>query len=168
MAVFKSDKSARIAKLLRNQGMEARYMNEIIGFNLRMTDIHAAIGRVQLKQVGKWTATRIANAEFFIENLEGVVVPSTPAGYKHVYHQFTIRVDSMRSKFIDHLTKSEVGSGVYYPIPVHRLKAFNLSLDLPETSRACDEVLSIPVHPNLSKRDLNKIVSAVNSYEVSK
>jgi dTDP-4-amino-4,6-dideoxygalactose transaminase len=135
-----------------------------VGFNTRMTDIHAAIGRVQLTKVDAWTATRQANAAFLDANLEGVVVPPVAEGAVHVYHQYTIRVPEDRDGFAQALADEHgVGTGVYYPIPNHRLPSFRLELDLPETERAAEQALSLPVHPALSDGDLETIVKAVNS-----
>lgn len=155
---------ARMLRLLRNQGMERRYENEVIGFNTRMTDIHAAIGRVQLDKLAGWTSRRQSNAAFFDANLRGVVIPPVGAGATHVYHQYTIRVvDQDRDAFSAALAQRGVGSGVYYPIPVHRLPSFALDLDLPETERAAAQVLSLPVHPAVSDQELDTIVTAVNA-----
>jgi len=155
---------ARRVQLLRNQGMERRYENEVVGFNARMTDVHAAIGRVQLTKLAGWTQQRQANAKFFDDNLEGVVIPVVAPGAVHVYHQYTIRVVGQdRDAFAAHLLELGVGTGVYYPIPNHRLPSFNLTLDLPQTESAAKEVLSLPVHPSLSSADLEKIVTAINS-----
>jgi len=155
---------ARKTKLLRNQGMEKRYENEIAGFNTRMTDIHAAIGRVQLKKLAGWTKQRQDNAKFFDDNLNGVVVPPVAPGATHVYHQYTIRiVDQDRDKFAEELGKRGVGSGVYYPIPNHRLPSYGLTLDLPVTEQVAKECLSIPVHPSLSQADLEKVVEVINA-----
>ncbi|MDB5940368.1 MAG: aminotransferase DegT [Polaromonas sp.] len=132
-----------------------------------MTDIHAAIGRVQLTKVGAWTATRQRNAAFLDKNLEGVIVPAVAAGAVHVYHQYTIRVPEGRDAFVTALKEEhQVGSGVYYPVPNHRLPSlahFAGGLDLPETEKAAGEVLSLPVHPSLSQGDLERIVVAVNT-----
>jgi dTDP-4-amino-4,6-dideoxygalactose transaminase len=156
--------TARMVRLLRNQGMEVRYRNEVVGFNTRMTDIHAAIGRVQLGKLAGWTAQRQANAAFLSANLEGVVVPSVAEGAVHVYHQYTIRVPGHdQDSFVAALAQKGVGSGVYYPTPVHALPSFGLRLDLPETARAAREVISLPVHPSLSQDDLETIVKAVNA-----
>lgn len=164
MITTASDEVARQSRLLRNQGMEKRYVNEIVGFNTRMTDIHAAIGRVQLTKLAGWTEKRRNNAKFLDENLNGVVVPYVAPGAFHVYHQYTIRmVGHDRDAFADEMTKRGVGNGVYYPTPVHRLPSFDHTFDLPETTLATKEVLSIPVHPSLSTGDLETIVSAVNS-----
>ena len=157
---------ARMIKLLRNQGMEKQYENEVVGFNARMTDIHAAIGRVQLTKVDGWTAIRRNNAAFLDANLRGVVIPPVADGAVHVYHQYTVRVPEGRDGFVRALREEHnVGSGVYYPIPNHRLPSlapYAPGLDLPETERAAREVVSLPVHPSLSQSDLDRIVAAVN------
>jgi perosamine synthetase len=167
MVTCADDSLARNVRLLRNQGMEKQYENELVGFNARMTDIHAAIGRVQLTKVDAWTETRRSNAAFLDANLEGVVVPPVAAGAVHVYHQYTIRVTEDRDGFVNALREEhQVGSGVYYPIPNHRLPSltpYAPGLDLPETERAAREVVSLPVHPSLSTADLERIVAAVNA-----
>lgn len=162
------DTVARNCQLLRNQGMEQRYANELVGLNNRMTDIHAAIGRVQLGKVGEWTRQRQANAKFLDENLQGVVVPPVAEGAEHVYHQYTIRVvDTDRDRFMQALREEyQVGSGVYYPIPNHRLPSlapYAPGLDLPVTETAAKQVVSLPVHPSLSQDDLERVVEAVNA-----
>jgi perosamine synthetase len=154
---------ARKIRLLRNQGMERRYENEIVGFNARMTDVHAAIGRVQLTKLARWTEHRQRNAKFLDKNLEGVVVPRVADGATHVYHQYTVRVPGHdRDRFAAALRARGVGSGIYYPIPSHHLASFGRNLDLPETERAAREVLSLPVHPGLSHADVERVVEAVN------
>jgi perosamine synthetase len=159
-----TDEVARMVRLLRNQGMERRYENEVVGFNCRMTDIHAAIGRVQLSKLAAWTKQRQENAAFLDANLRGVVVPPVAESAMHVYHQYTIRVPEDRDGFAAALLgEYGIGSGVYYPIPNHRLPSFGLTLDLPETERAAREVLSLPVHPSLSQADLDLVVEAVNA-----
>ena len=162
MIVFKDSSVARTARLYRNQGMEKRYENEIVGFNLRMTDIHAAIGRVQLSQLDGRTKKRQENAAYLSMHLsEYVVVPTVPEGYSHVFHQYTIKIEGDRDKFANKLTELGIGSGVYYPIPVHELPAFGKKKKLSNTSAVCNQVLSLPVHPLLSLKDLKKIVNAV-------
>jgi perosamine synthetase len=162
MIVLKNESHARSCRLYRNQGMEQRYQNEVVGFNLRMTDIHAAIGIEQLKNLIKWTDKRIENARFLNTKIEKVKTPSTPIGFKHVFHQYTVRIESNRDKFSEILTGLGIGNSVYYPTQVHRLPSFSLSLDLPHTEKATFQALSLPVHPSLSKRDLNRITDAVN------
>ncbi len=151
-------------RLLRNQGMQKQYENEIVGFNARMTDLHAAIGRVQLTKVLGWTAQRQQNAAFLDANLENVGTPAVKAGAGHVYHQYTIRVTEDRDGLAKALRDEyNIGTGVYYPVPNHRLPSFNRTEDLPNTETAAKEVLSLPVHPSLSQDDLERIVAAVNA-----
>ncbi|MGV1034567.1 MAG: DegT/DnrJ/EryC1/StrS family aminotransferase [Microbacteriaceae bacterium] len=166
-----TDELARNVRLLRNQGMEKQYENEVIGFNARMTDIHAAIGRVQLTKVGRWTEQRRENAQKLssaLGELSGVVVPKIAPQATHVFHQYTIRVDAAERDRIRQALEQEhaVGSGVYYPIPNHRLPSltkFAPNLDLPETEKAASEVLSLPVHPSLSDGDLDRIINGVDA-----
>lgn len=163
-----SEEVARRAQILRNQGMAQQYANELVGVNNRMTDINGAIGRTQLRHLEEWTKKRQENAAFLDENLEGVVVPAVAPGATHVYHQYTIRVpEADRDAFVGELRdKFQVGSGVYYPIPNHRLPSlakYAPGLDLPETEKAALEVISLPVHPSLTQEDLERIVEAVNT-----
>ncbi|WP_131106497.1 DegT/DnrJ/EryC1/StrS family aminotransferase [Ornithinimicrobium sufpigmenti] len=163
---------ARGVRLLRNQGMERQYANELVGLNNRMTDIHAAIGRVQLGKVGAWTAQRQANAAVLDEGLgavAGVVTPPVRQGCTHVYHQYTIRIDGATGAERDEVVRAlreehRVGCGVYYPTPNHELVSlarYAPSWELPETARAAREVISLPVHPSLSQGDLERVVDAV-------
>jgi perosamine synthetase len=165
MVVTDSAETARMLRLLRNQGQEIRYRNEVIGFNTRMTDIHAAIGRVQLAKLPGWTKQRQENAAFLDANIKGVITPFVAPGSTHSYHQYTIRVPGgnaeVRDKFMEELTKRGVGSGIYYPTPIHRLPSFNLKLDLPETEKLVTECISLPVHPSLTKDELATVAQAV-------
>lgn len=158
---------ARKCRLYRNQGMEKQYENEVVGYNLRMTNIHAAIGREQLRKLAGWTKQRQENAAFLSENLHGVKVPKIAPQATHVFHQFTIRVTEDRDGFVRALREEyQIGSGVYYPIPNHRLPSlahFAPDLELPATEAAAREVVSLPVHPALDTEDLERIVTAVNT-----
>src|SRR5699024_6726147 len=157
-------------RLLRNQGMERQYANEVVGFNARMSDVHAAIGRAQLGNLAGWTATRVANAAFLDEQLVGVTTPVVRAGARHVYHQYTIRLPGAseveRDEFADALRARGVGSGVYYQVTYDRLDSlvrYGQEGQLPVSDRAASEVLSLRVHPGLSKGDREKIVTVVNT-----
>jgi dTDP-4-amino-4,6-dideoxygalactose transaminase len=164
---------ARTLRLLRNQGMEQRYQNEIVGANMRLTDVAAAVGRVQLTRLSEWTEQRRANAAYLDRNLTGVAVPPVADGYRHVYHQYTIRINGDRDAFQAKLKLRGVGSAVYYPTPIHRLRPYLTnggelaSWKLPETDRAAVEVLSLPVFPGLTQKQLNRIVEAVNTVAVA-
>ncbi|MGJ6980644.1 DegT/DnrJ/EryC1/StrS family aminotransferase [Aestuariimicrobium soli] len=154
----------RNLRLYRNQGMLQQYHNEVVGLNNRMTDIHAAIGRVQLTKVDAWTKTRQSNAAFLSSNLEGVTPPPVADGAVHVYHQYTIRVAGDRDGLAKALKDEyNVGSGMFYPVPNHRLAPFQAAVDLPETERAALECLSLPVHPSVTQEHLERIVTAVNT-----
>jgi perosamine synthetase len=157
---------AERARLLRSHGSARRYYYDSLGYNFRMTDIHAAIGLVQMQKLEQATAARQANAAFLSENLRGVVVPSVPDGYRHVFHQYTIRVPEGRDEAVERLKAAGVGTGIFYPLPLHRQKLFlDLGYDdsLPVAERVAREVISLPVHPALSRADLEHIVASVNA-----
>ena len=156
-------------RVIRQHGMRTRYYHDELGFNFRMTDIHAAIGLAQLGRLEDFNRRRQANAEFLSARLKGVTVPLVPTGRTHVFHQYTVRVpDGRRDALRAFLQERGIGSEVYYPVPVHRQRYYTGELgyqvDLPETDKACQEVLSLPVHPGLSEADLEAIVSAVNEF----
>jgi perosamine synthetase len=160
---------ARTLRLLRNQGMEQRYANEIVGANVRMTDVAAAIGRRQLTQLAAWTAKRQANAAALTSGLVGVTTPVVPPGSIHVYHQYTVSAPGIRDALQAALTERGIGSATYYPIPIHRLKPFLTSdgvpdprWDLPETEKAAAEALSLPVFPTLTDDELQRVIDGVN------
>lgn len=164
MIVLDDKETERRSRLYRNQGMEIRYQNEVVGLNNRMTEIEAAIGLVQLTKLAKWTSRRQSNAKFLSENLQQVVSPKVSPKASHVFHQFTVKVEGHdRDKFAAELKRRGIGCDVYYPTPVHRLPSFNSKVSLPVTERIKDVCLSLPVHPSLSKSDLNRIVETVDS-----
>jgi len=164
MVAVASPEVERLLRLYRNQGMQRQYENEIVGFNARMTDLHAAIGRVQLGKIEAWTRQRQENAAFLNAHLEGVVTPSVAPDAVHVYHQYTVRVPDDRDGLARALREEHgVGTGLFYPVPSHRLPSFRSEVDLPETERAARECLSLPVHPAVSPADLDRIVHAVNT-----
>lgn len=134
----------RLMRLYRNQGMKAQYMNEVVGFNARMSDIHAAIGRVQLTKVDGWTKQRQENAAFLSANLQGVTPPPVADGAVHVYHQYRIRVPADRDGLAKALRQEyNIGSGMFYPIPNHELAPFRVDIDLLQTANAAAECLSL-------------------------
>ncbi|WP_084961698.1 DegT/DnrJ/EryC1/StrS family aminotransferase [Thermoactinospora rubra] len=156
---------ARTLRLLRNQGMEQRYANEIVGANMRMTDVSAAIAREQLRRLPEWTEQRRRNAKTLDSLLTGVSTPRVADGAQHVYHQYTIRVPEGRDSLQTRLAGRGVGSAVYYPTPIHRLRPYlnRGSWDLPHTDRAAAEVLSLPVHPSLTDTEIARVAEAVTS-----
>ncbi len=164
---------ARTLRLLRNQGMEHRYANEIVGANVRLTDVAAAVGRVQLTQLPAWTEQRRANAKYLDSMITTMATPPVADSARHVYHQYTVRVRGDRDAAARIFTERGIGNAVYYPTPIHRLKPFLTAdgtpgpWDLPETERAASEVLSLPIFPSLTPRELERIAEAANSVEVT-
>lgn len=165
---------AYVCRLLRNQGMERQYANEVVGLNNRMTDVAAAVGRVQLGKVAAWTERRQHNADVLtagLSALPGVRTPHVPEGARHVYHQYTICFDGVTGEERDRIAHTmreewQVGTGVYYPIPNHRLPSlasFAPECELPATEKVARECLSLPVHPSLSEADLERIIKAVSA-----
>jgi perosamine synthetase len=171
MVTTSEDAVADRARLVRAHGMRVRYYHEMLGFNFRMTNIHAAIGLAQLRKLEKFNEARIANAAYLSERLprDKVKVPAVRPGTRHVFHQYTVRVlppldrDAVREK----LAAAGVGSEIYYPVPVHEQQLYRElgfgDQHYPESERAAREVLSLPVHPGLSRDDLDTIVAAVEA-----
>lgn len=154
---------AETLRLLRNHGMRRRYHHEVLGTNARMTDISAAIGRVQLRKLDAWTKLRRANADYYRTTMaDAVTVPVEADRSLHVYHQYTVRTAD-REALIGRLEAVGIGYGIYYPVPCHRSEYLALAgtPELPETDRAAGEVLSIPVRPDLTEEERETIVAAV-------
>ena len=161
MITTADDELARKCRLLRAQGMEVRYQNEMVGLNVRMTDMAAAFGRVQLTRLSAWTEARRANASAYDAQLSRVTVPAVANDAHHVYHQYTIR-SADRDGLLARLREHEIGCDVYYPTPVHALPSFGLEIELPITEMVSQEVLSIPVHPFLTTEERTKIIEVIN------
>lgn len=153
-------------RLLREHGMKTRYHHEELGFNYRMSDVHASIGLGQLRKLSEANQRRRAVAARYTSELVGVITPTEMPNAKHVYHQYVIRV-SQRDLFAERLRTRGVASAVHYPFPVHRQTAL---LDvgmgeatLPITERLCEEILSLPVYPSLSDDEVERVISATNA-----
>lgn len=156
------EKLAEMAKIYRNHGQVKRYYHDYLGYNLRMTDICAAIGLEQLKKLGGFNDARISNSAYLNEKL-GDLAPYVAEGIKHVYHQYTIRVKD-RDDVVKKLNDAGVGTGVYYPVPINEqnyYKDLGYSMDTPISSEVAKEVLSLPVHPSVSKEDLDFIAEKI-------
>jgi dTDP-4-amino-4,6-dideoxygalactose transaminase len=155
-------------RLLRSHGMRRRYYYEFLGYNFRMTNLHAAIAVAQMDKLEEYTAKRRANAAFLSEHLTSVVTPRSPEGYEHVWHQYTVRLDSGRDRdaAVQQLRDAGVGTGVFYPVPAHQhdyVRQVVGEVSLPVSEKLAQEVISLPVHPLLSQADLDKIVEVVNT-----
>ena len=166
-ATTDDDALADRIRLYRNHGMRVRYHHESLGSNFKPTDLAAALGLAQLARLDERTAQRGRNAARLTEGLRGYLTPQVPDGREHVWHQYTMRFPGERQRVIDGLTERGIGTLIYYPIPVHRqayLQDFvpgAAELDLPVTDRLADEVLSIPVRPNLTAEELQAVIDAV-------
>jgi dTDP-4-amino-4,6-dideoxygalactose transaminase len=164
---------ARRLRLLRNQGMEARYQYELPGYNYRLTDLQAAVGLPQMDRLSERTEQRRANAVALTDGLRdvpGLRLPAIPEGRTHVFHQYTIsvlpeaRVD--RDALADGLRARGVGSGVYYPRPVYDYDCYRAhplvaEVSMPRAEAAGRQVLSLPVHPLLRADEVEQVAAAV-------
>jgi dTDP-4-amino-4,6-dideoxygalactose transaminase len=169
------DSVAARLRVLRNQGMGARYVYEMPGHNFRMTDLHAAIGVAEIQHLPVRTERRRTNATQLttgLAGIEGLTTPIEQPGRTHVYHQYTVRVGPAARLDRDTLAKElearGVGSGVYYPRALHEYDCFRghprvvVDGSLQEAERAGREVLSLPVHPWLSDGDLDRITTTIH------
>jgi len=175
MVTTDDDALADRLRLLRNQGMRARYQYEMVGTNYRMTDIQAAIGLSQLPFLDEWTERRRANAAALTEALadvEGLDLPREAGGRQHVYHQYTIRVRDDASLDRDGLAAAlhdaGVESGIYYPRMAHDYECFRVHPlvqpgSVPNAAQAARQVLSLPVHQWLGPEDVAQVGKAVRS-----
>ena len=161
---------AENAKVFRAHGASVRYHHDEIGYNFRMTDIAAAIGLAQLDKIDGFNNKRIANANYLNEGLkdvDGVITPYCAYGSKHVYHQYTIRVEKGdRDDWVDIINDCGVGTGIHYPIPLYNqpiYRSLGIEGNCPNAELAADNVISLPVHPSLTKDDLDLVIEAVKT-----
>jgi len=161
-------------KMFRHHGQpeESRYQYLDLGYNYRMTEIAAAIALEQLKKIDKLNRQRIRNAKKLTDGLKGIkgiITPITKQNNKHVFHQYTIRVTKefgkTREELIKYLERKGVGWGIYYPKPLHLHPHFRDSNykkgDFPVAEKISKEVLSLPVHPLVSKKEIEFIIKTI-------
>jgi len=159
-------------RLLRSHGSRVRYYHESLGYNFRLTDLQAAIGRVQLAKCAAFNDRRRANAAC----LDGLIThpavrkPRVQPGVRHVFHQYTVRVIGDRDEAVRQLAAAGVGSAVFYPLPIPRqplYKQLGYTAHTPVADRLSEQVLSLPIHPSLSAEDLQQIAGAVNALQIA-
>lgn len=151
-----NDEIAEVARMLRVHGARKKYYNEMIGYNSRLDEIQAAILRAKLPHVDEWNESRRQAAQRYnhlLKDVPGIITPHEDSNAKHVYHQYTIRVQNgRRDELKEHLSKNGIGTMVYYPVPVHQLPIYR---EHPPTlavaQRLAGEVLSLPIWPKVSK-----------------
>lgn len=172
MLTTDNEDCAILARRFRQHGMSAPYVYEELGYNYRITDLQSAIAIEQLKKVDKFTRSRQDNAKALTDGLsdvQGLVLPETASDRNHVFHQYTIRVTEdfplSRDGLIDELHSREIGAGAYYPRALHtypHISKLGYKIgDFPEAEKAASEVISLPVHPNVSFDNTQTIISAI-------
>jgi dTDP-4-amino-4,6-dideoxygalactose transaminase len=167
MVVSDSTEIAARIRTLRNHGQTEKYRSSEPGWNSRLDEIQAAVLRVKLRHLSEWQRARRSNAAEYtrlLQQVPGVMPPLEPEGFEHVYHQYTIRTER-RDALQQHLAARKIGTTVYYPHPLH-LQPLYASLghkrgDFPHAERATQEVLSLPMYPELRKDQIARIVEAI-------
>ena len=185
MVVTSDEKIAARLRALRNHGQTGPYLSTERGWNSRLDELQAAILRVKLRHLADWTATRQAHARLYdslLEDLPGIVPPRVPNGREHVYYLYTIRVEGrpggytrandrgndVQSDLVQQrLQERGVSSMVYYPVPLH-LQPLYASLggkpgELRVSERAAREVLSIPLYPEMTTEQVQRVAAAVRT-----
>jgi perosamine synthetase len=167
--VLTSDEAiAERLRRIRNHGRSRVDDHDTLGFNFRLTNLAAALGLPQLARLPAWTAARIAHASFYREHLLGVARPTVRPQHRHVFHQYTVRAESeqARDRLVAGLHQAGIEARVYYPRPIHRqpiMRALGLgNVELPVTDELCRTVLSLPVHSQLTRAELELVVATVN------
>jgi dTDP-4-amino-4,6-dideoxygalactose transaminase len=173
MITTDDDELADRLRVLRNQGMRARYQYEVAGHNYRLTDLQAALALPQLAALDERTAARRANADRLIAGLSdvaGLRLPRQLDGRGHVWHQFTVLITDDapldRDEFVARLTERGVGSGVYYPKLVFDYDCYRANErvvvpEVPVAASVAERVISLPVHPKLSTEDVDTVIETV-------
>lgn len=170
MVVTNSPEIAVRLRTLRNHGQTAKYLSSEPGWNSRLDEIQAAILRVKLRHLADWQRARRSNAAEYtglLEQVPGVMPPHEPEACEHVYHQYTIRCER-RDALQEHLAAQNTGTTVYYPHPLH-LQPLYAHLghkpgDFPHAERAAQEVLSLPMYPELRKNQIGRVVGAIAEF----
>jgi len=169
--VTNDDELAKKAKMLSNHGRyNEKYTHQIEGYNSRMDSIQAAVLRIKLKYLDQWTDMRIKNAEKYGELLhdKDVRIPFVRDNSKHVYHLYVVRVndrDELKSKLKD----NNISAGIHYPIPLHLQPAYDYldykKGDFPITEKVSEEILSLPMWPEITKSSLKNIINCLDLKE---
>jgi perosamine synthetase len=163
---------AKRARLLRDHGQTEKYHHIILGYNYRITEATAAVGLVQLKKLDKLNKRRKENASLLtkgIERIPGLTPPHVNDDFKHVFYQYAIRVEEdypmERNKLAQHLRERGIGVAVHYPTPIYKQPSYEeLGYEktiCPVSEEACRHILSLPVHPSVTSRDIEYILNVL-------
>ena len=165
MITTNDEEIAQKVGMLRDHGRTQKYVHEILGLNCRLSEVHAAIGKEQLKHLAEWTEKRRAIAARYglLLRDSGVIVPVEREWAKHVYHMYVIRV-KQRDKLASYLKDKGIETGIHYPVPVHQQPCMKSDAHLPITEQYADEVLSLPMHPQLSDEQVEYVASEVRNF----
>ena len=156
-------------RVLRNYGSRVKYVNEVPGYNSRLDPIQAAVLRVKLKYLDEWNARRAALARVYCDGLagSGLVLPQVPAWAEPAWHLFVVR-HPQRDALHKHLADAGIGSMIHYPIPPHQQQAYAgagfAASAFPLASRMADEVLSLPMGPQLGVEQAQDVVTTVRAW----
>ncbi len=170
MVVTNDEALAQKIKVLRVHGSKVRYIHEMIGFNSRLDNLQAAILIVKLKYLNDWTKRRQENADYYNSQFKGLPLqtPFVPEGYTHVYHQYTMRVPNKRDSLMSFLNNNGIEARTYYPIPLHLQECFKelgyKKGSFPETEKAMDEAVSIPIDAELTLEQKEYVVAKVKEF----
>ncbi len=164
-----SEEIRDFATSMRMHGTKSdRYRHELFGYNSRLDEIQAAVLRVKLRHLDSFNDLRRANADRYREafdKIEGIEPAFEENGYRHTYHQYTVRIaDGRRDEVQKHLQEKGVGCAVYYMVPLHRQPVYGelySGLNLVESDRAAREVLSLPIFPELTETEQSEVISAI-------
>jgi dTDP-4-amino-4,6-dideoxygalactose transaminase len=170
MVVTNSAELAARVRTLRNHGQSEKYRSTEPGWNSRLDEIQAAILRVKLRHLSNWQRARQSHAAEYnrlFSQIPGVMPPFAPEGFEHVYHQYTIRIEQ-RDALHKFLSERKIGTTVYYPYPLH-LQPLYASLghkpgDFPHAERAAQEVLSLPMYPELRKDQIARVADTIAEF----
>lgn len=169
MVVTSNPEFARTIRMLRDWGAEKKYHHVLKGYNYRMEGIQGAVLRVKLRHLENWTEARRAAAKRYDELLSGTTfdAPFVRDDVRHVFHVYAIRVQK-RAELQAWLASHDIQSGIHYPIPVHLLPAFaDLGYkagDFPNAEMAAAEVLSLPMYPELTADNQQRVVAALSAF----
>ena len=156
--------------LLRNYGSSKKYFHNCRGYNARLDTIQASILKEKLKYLNSWNIKRREIAQIYLQNLNGVgdiILPTFKEGYKSSYHLFVIR-SKQRNELYNYLNSMGIQTIIHYPIPIHLQKAYvELKLEkgsFPISEMLADEILSIPLHPNLTKKEIYYVITCIKDF----